>query len=76
MKTKTKSWMDASNRDICWMERDNITRANVSLMTDGFTVWLTEQKAGENPTQTFQVSKRMFNWLVREYTKQRKLVGR
>lgn len=64
----------ASSKEMCRMGRDHYERGNFCIMTDGQTVWLSEQAAGESPTQSFQCSRRMFNFLIAQYQKDRKLV--
>ena len=61
-------------KDICRLRRDHYSRNNFTIMTDSTTVWLSEQKLGHEQTQKFEISRKMFNFLVREYQKKRKFV--
>jgi len=45
-------------------------------MTDGYTVWISKQKIGENRTDHIAVPKAIFDRLCDAYTKPRKLKGK
>lgn len=57
---------------ICKMRRDHTEVGDFSLMTDGFTVWLSEQKFGENRTQHIEIPKKIFNRLLVWYEREAK----
>lgn len=72
-KPRMQSLEKASFEDICGMNGDSVNRKDFTLMTDGITLWISEQKLGEEPTQRLTISRSVFNSLVREYQKPRKL---
>jgi hypothetical protein len=74
MKKRTKSWQEATYDELCRMKRDNISRGNFTIMSEADVVSLWEQKLGEQAKQRFTCSRRMFNWMIRQYQKQRKPV--
>lgn len=70
MKPKAKSLMDCRNADqVVKLERDHFEYDNFGVLSDGYTVWLHEQKIGEMPQQSFQIPKRVFDALIRRYIK-------
>jgi len=73
MKVHKISPQRASNGQICQMKRDHTEFKDLRLMTDGYTVWLVQQKAGESPTQSFSLRKGAFNRLLRWYLRESKL---
>ena len=56
-----------TEKDILSMERDNFTVKDFGLLTDGFSVWLSEQAMGEMPTQKIRIPKPIFDALVKRY---------
>lgn len=63
-----KSLMDCKNiDDVAKMERDHFDYKDFSILCDGYTVWLGEQKIGENPSQKIQIPKSIFDRLIRKY---------
>lgn len=72
-KPRIQSLQKASFDEICEMPCDSVDCKDFTLMTNGTTVWITEQKSGEQLTQRLTISRSVFNALVREYQKPRKL---
>lgn len=72
-KAKRVAPMKATNSQICRMRSDHTDFGDFSLMTDGFTVWLSEQANGEMSRQKFEISKGRFNRLLRWYLREAKL---
>ena len=52
------------------LHRDHFDYGDFCLMSDGYTTWLSEQKVGETPTQSFQIPKGVFDRLIRRYVKE------
>jgi hypothetical protein len=69
MKTKMKIVpMNAGSRQICELSHDNVEVGDFSIMTDAYSVWLSEQKLGEDRTQHISIPRPVFNKLIRWYT--------
>jgi outer membrane receptor for ferric coprogen and ferric-rhodotorulic acid len=62
--------MEASYKELLLLPRDGGTYANHWILSDGYTVSVVAQKPGEQPTQSITIPRRVFNALVRFYTKQ------
>lgn len=60
--------MNATAKQICNMSHDNVQVGDFSIMTDSFTVWLSEQAWGEMPKQKIAIPRRVFNKLIDWYT--------
>lgn len=70
-----KSWSNATFNELCRFERDNIeVGGGWSIMTDTYNVWLSKQQVGEWPTDKIEVPRAVFNRMVKQYLKPRKLV--
>lgn len=65
--------MEANFDQICRMPRDHKYVGDFSIMTDGYTFWLSQQKTGEAPAQNFEIPKKKFNRLLAWYLKPAKL---
>ena len=64
-----RSLQDCKNiNQVAALERDHFEQGNFSILTDGHTVWLGEQRTRKMPTQEFQIPKRVFDALIRKYT--------
>jgi len=75
MPTKTSiSVSVASENELCRVRRGNISAADFSIMTDSYTVWLSEQKMGEQQKQHIEMPRATFNKLIRWYLKPQKFV--
>ena len=72
-KVNTVAPMNATNAQICWMGRDHTEFGDFSLMTNGYTVWISEQPIGAQRKQHIEMSKGQFNRLLRWYLKEAKL---
>jgi len=68
-----KSWANCTYGELCRMGRDNNSFADYSIMVDPHTVFISEQPIGESPIQKIEIPRRAFNFLVREYLKEREL---
>ena len=56
-----------SEAQLCRISRDNFETKDFSIMTDSYTVWLSEQKMGEQQKQHIGMPRAIFNKLVRWY---------
>jgi hypothetical protein len=65
-----------SERAVCKLPRDNFEVADWNIMTDGTTVWISEQKLGRPPTQSLHVPKKIFNRLLAAYEKPQRQSGK
>lgn len=61
---------------VCAMPRDNYDCGNFSIMTDGKTLWLCEQKLKKPATQAFAIPKAKFDKLFDAYGRKRRVVRR
>lgn len=61
-----------SVEEVAAIERDHIDRGDFYLGCDSNSVWLTEQRMNESPTQTITLPKKIFDQLVAGYTKPQK----
>src|SRR4051794_19742065 len=59
---------NASANRIYLLSHDNVNVGDFSIMTDGFTVWLSEQAWGEMPKQKVAIPRYVFNKLIDWYT--------
>jgi hypothetical protein len=73
--SKAVSPMKATNAQICQMRRDHTDFGDFSLMTDGYTVWVSQQAVGEDRKQHIAMPKGTFNRLLRWYLREAKLRG-
>jgi hypothetical protein len=65
---KRKSLQDCKSvAEVCRLERDNFSHGNFTIMSDGHTVWLTQQAMGQSPTKYFDMPKWKFDFLIRKY---------
>jgi hypothetical protein len=51
------------------LERDHFTVSDFGLLSDGVTVWLSQQRQGSPPDQSFEIPKYIFDGLVEHYQK-------
>lgn len=56
-----------SEAQLCRISRDNFETKDFSIMTDSYTVWLSEQKMGEQQKQHIGMPRPIFNKLIRWY---------
>lgn len=56
-----------SEAQLCRISRDNFETKDFSIMTDSYTVWLSEQKIGEQQRQHIGMPRAIFNKLIRWY---------
>ena len=56
-----------SEAELCRITRDNQDAGDFSIMTDSYTVWLSEQKMGEQQKQHIEIPRPLFNKLIRWY---------
>lgn len=61
MPTKKISPMKATFAQICRMKTNHHSTGDFTLMTDGYSVWLSEQGMGEEPEQRFEMTRLQFN---------------
>jgi hypothetical protein len=66
-RAKLKPPMLASRTDIWSMSHDNVEVGDFSIMSDGLTVYLSEQRTGHPSQQEFQIDRPTFNKLIRWY---------
>lgn len=59
---------------ICRLPRDHYNVRNWSIMTDGYRVWISQQKMGERRTDHVEVPKKIFDRLFDAYAKPQKIV--
>lgn len=57
-----------SEADIIKLPRDHFEVGDWSIMTDGFTVWISQQALGEQRTDHIAVPKKVFDGLLEKYT--------
>lgn len=70
-KPKTRSLRQVTDTDeVCELRRDHYEYRNWSIMTDGYRVWISKQKVGENRTAHIEVPKAIFDRLFDSYGKQ------
>lgn len=63
-----KSLLECKNLDqVCELKRDNFSYGDFSILSDGHSTWLSQQKVGESPVQSFEIPKRKFDYLIRKY---------
>jgi hypothetical protein len=71
MTTKTTSLRSAkSEAQIIKLPRDHYEFQNWTIMTNGYTVWISKQKAGEMPTDHIEVPKGVFDRLLEMYERE------
>ena len=63
-----------SEAQLCRIRRDNIETKDFSIMTDSYTVWLSEQKMGEAQKQHIGMPRAIFNKLIRWYLRPQKAI--
>lgn len=69
-KAKTRSLRQVRNLDdVCKLRRDNYEHKDWSIMTDGYCVWISKQKVGEDRTHHIEVPKAIFDKLFDSYGK-------
>ena len=74
---KTMSFRDArTEADVCRLVYDHATWGDWTIMTNGYRVWISRQKIGEEPTHHIEVPKGVFDRLHDAYARQRKIVDR
>ncbi|HVX91214.1 MAG TPA: hypothetical protein VHC20_06360 [Candidatus Paceibacterota bacterium] len=56
-------------KDICSVRRDHFQHGDWSIMTDGYTVWISKQKWGHERTDHIAVPKSVFDKLFDSYAK-------
>lgn len=56
-----------SEADVIKLRRDHYTFQNWTIMTDGYRVWISKQKVGENRTDHVEIPKRIFDQLLARY---------
>ena len=61
----------ASFNQICDMPRDHTDFGDWCLMTDGSTVWISEQENGKPQKQSIEIPRSVFNRLLRWYETER-----
>lgn len=49
------------------LSRDNFSKDDFTILCDGFTVWLSEQKLGEPVSQEVAMPKGIFDYLIKKY---------
>lgn len=59
----------STEKQICSLRRDHCNVGDWSIMTDGFTVWISKQKIGHERTDHIQIPKRVFDKLFDQYAK-------
>lgn len=58
--------------DVIELPRDHYGFQNWCIMTDGFRVWISRQKMGEQPTHHIEVPKGTFDRLLALYEREQK----
>jgi hypothetical protein len=58
---------------VCRLGRDNFSAGEHWILTDGFTVSVTAQKAGSAPTRQVTIPRKEFNKLISWYIRPQKL---
>jgi len=58
--------------DVIDLPRDNYGFQNWSVMTDGYRVWISKQKIGEQRTDHIEVPKGIFDRLLALYEREQK----
>lgn len=76
MKKTSVSLRNASFNQICRVRRDNYNQGDFSIMTDGHTTWLSEQKMGEHRKQGIAIPRGVFNRLLQRYLAEQKFIRR
>ena len=56
--------------DVCSLKRDNFSRGDFTILSDGQSVFLSEQKLGEWASQDFTIPRTVFNYLLKHYMRQ------
>lgn len=69
-----KSLAEVGYNELCALRYDHASCSNFTIMTDSEVVWISEQKAGEGVEQHIEISRKVFNRLVEQYTKKKKFV--
>lgn len=70
---KTLSLRDAkTEKEVCLLQRDHFDVGDFGVMSNGTTVWLTEQRLGEKQKQVIEVPKKVFDKLIDVYMKPQK----
>lgn len=49
------------------LQRDNFSKGDFTILSDGFTVYLSEQMIGSPPSQEITIPKRVFDYLIKKY---------
>ena len=66
--------MEATERELCCITRDNFDVGDFSIFTDSWEVSLSEQTAGEPRKQHIAIDRAVFNKLVRWYLRPQAVV--
>ena len=69
-----KSLAKATFKELCALEYDHWNFGDWTIMTDASVVWISKQKAGENPTHHIEIPRHIFNCLITEYLKEKPFV--
>lgn len=59
---------------ICTLSRDNYSVGDWTIMTDGYTVWISKQKLGHPCTAEITVPKKVFDRLLMFYERPQRRV--
>lgn len=58
---------------VCRLQRDHYNIGDWTIMTDGYHVWISKQKIGEERTDHVEVPKRIFDQLLARYERPQRL---
>ncbi len=64
---KTIAPADCTEEDLYRIKRDNLEVKDFSILTDGFHVWISEQKMGEEQKQNIEIPPKIFKKLAQWY---------
>ena len=58
---------------ICKIGRDHYEIGDWTIMTNGYDVWISKQKVGQQPTDHIEVPKAIFDRLLKAYERPQKV---